>query len=138
MAAESMSAARPSSGWRALAVVCVVAVAAVGFITRPFGWAATVLVLVLSAAALVWAMRSPNSVEPRNRPLRRGTAVWSALLLAVAGWEAYAFVRQPDWTKPSDQHPTLSTLLDPGLEQGALRFAGWLVWLAVGYWLVTR
>ncbi|TQM25536.1 hypothetical protein [Nocardia bhagyanarayanae] len=138
MAAESTRAARPSSGGRALAVVCVVAVAAVGSVTRPFGWAATVLVLAISAIALVWALRSPNSVEPRDPSLRRGTAVWSALLLAIAGWEAYAFVRQPDWTKPSDQHPTLSTLLDPGLEQGPLRFAGWLVWLAVGCWLVTR
>lgn len=121
-----------------LAVVCVVAVAAVGSVTRPFGWAATVLVVVVGVAVLIRAIRSPSSVRPKDPPLRRGTAMWSALLLAIAGWEAYAFVRQPDWTKPSDQHPTLSTLLDPGLEQGPLRFAGWLVWLAVGCWLATR
>ncbi|MET8776533.1 DUF2484 family protein [Nocardia sp. NPDC004654] len=138
MAAESTPEARPSSGWRVLAVVCVVAVAAVGFVTRPFGWAATVLVVVVGVAVLIRAIRSRSSVRPKDPPLRRGTAMWSALLLAIAGWEAYAFVRQPDWTKPSDQHPTLSTLLDPGLEQGPLRFAGWLVWLAVGCWLATR
>ncbi len=116
----------------------MVSVAAVGALTQPFGWPATVLVLVVGAAALVLAIRAPRSVEPKAPPLRRGTAAWSALLLAAAGWEAYAYVRQPDWTKPSDQHPTLSTLLDPALEQGPLRFAGWLIWLAVGLWLVTR
>ncbi len=116
----------------------MVSVAAVGALTQPFGWPATVLVLVVGAVALVCAIRAPSSVEPKDPPLRRGTAAWSALLLVAAGWESYAFVRQPDWTKPSDQHPTLSTLLDPALEQGPLRFAGWLTWLAVGLWLVTR
>lgn len=64
--------------------------------------------------------------------------MWSALLVTASAWEAYAFVRQPDWLRPSDSHPTLSTLLDPALEQGPLRFAGWLVWLGVGWWLVSR
>ncbi|WP_435592041.1 hypothetical protein [Nocardia sp. bgisy118] len=138
MAAESTSAAPPSSGRRALLAVCSIVLAAGGALTRPFGWPATVLVLLAGAVVLVRAIRSPTSAEPKDAAVRRGTAVWSALLLAAAGWEAYAFVRQPDWTKPSDQHPTLSTLLDPALEQGPLRFAGWLIWLAVGWWLVTR
>ncbi|MGV9612304.1 hypothetical protein [Nocardia xishanensis] len=138
MAADSTPAARSSSGRRALTVACVVAVAAVGWVTRPFGWAATALVLVVGAAALVRAIRAESAVRPKDPALRRGTAIWSALLLAAVGWEAYAFVRQPDWMTPSDQHPTLSTLLDPALEHGPLRFAGWLAWLAVGYWLVTR
>jgi hypothetical protein len=35
-------------------------------------------------------------------------------------------------------HPTLSLLLDPVLETYPGRVAGWIAWLGVGRWLVTR
>ncbi|SNY81868.1 hypothetical protein SAMN04244553_3366 [Nocardia amikacinitolerans] len=138
MAAKSVPTARPSGRRRALGIACVVVVAALGFVTRPFEWPATVVVLVVAAVALGWALRPSSAAHPKTTPLRRGTAVWSGLLLAGAGWEAYAYVRQPDWSKPHDEYPTLSTLIDPAIEQGPLRFAAWLAWLAIGWWLVTR
>ncbi|MGW6330875.1 hypothetical protein [Nocardia rhamnosiphila] len=115
-----------------------VVLAAGGAATRPFGWPATVLVVVPVVVVSVLAWRARPERIPRTARLRRGVAVWSALLITASVWEMYAFARQPDWTRPSDVHPTLSTLLDPVLEQGPLRFAGWLVWLGVGWWLVSR
>ncbi|MGQ4597602.1 hypothetical protein [Nocardia sp. R6R-6] len=116
-----------------LAVGVVLAVG--GAATRPFSWSATALVLVSVVVALVLAWRRRPARTPFTTRLRRGVALWATLLAVAAIWEGYAFVRQPDWTQPSSEHPTLSTLLDPALEQGPLRFAGWLIWLGAGWWL---
>lgn len=69
---------------------------------------------------------------------RRGVVVWSVLIGALVVLEAFAYVRQPDWLHADPDHPTLSILLDPALEEGPVRFLGWLVWLALGWWVVTR
>ncbi|MFI7666157.1 hypothetical protein [Nocardia sp. NPDC049526] len=119
-----------------LAVGVVLAAGGAG--TRPFSWPATVLVAVPVVVVSVLAFRARPEQIPRTARLRRGVVVWSALVVAASVWEVYAFVQQPDWTQPNDQHPTLSTLLDPALEQLPLRFAGWLVWLGAGWWLISR
>ncbi|MFD0360691.1 hypothetical protein ACFQZZ_04415 [Nocardia sp. GCM10030253] len=138
MTRESTDSARPPIRRWATLVAAGAVLAAAGAATQPFSWVATTLVLVPAAVVLILTIRPTPSRIPRTARLRRGTAVWSVLLVAVSAWEAYAFVRQPDWTRPSAAHPTLSTLLDPALEQWPLRFAGWLVWLGVGWWLVSR
>jgi hypothetical protein len=115
-----------------------VVLAAGGAATRPFSWLATVMVMVPVVVVSASAFRARPARIPRTARLRRGVAVWSALLVAASAWEVYAFVQQPDRTRPSDLHPTLSTLLDPALEQWPMRFAGWLVWLGAGWWLVSR
>lgn len=114
------------------------ALAAGGAATRPFSWSATVLVAVPVVVVSVHTFRARPERIPRTARLRRGVAVWSTLLVTASAWEAYAFVRQPDRMRASYAHPTLSTLLDPALEHWPLRFAGWLVWLGVGWWLVSR
>ncbi|MEV6335889.1 hypothetical protein AB0M12_14380 [Nocardia vinacea] len=123
---------------RMLLLVVGVVLAAGGAATRPFSWQATVLVVVPVVAVSVLALRTRPEQIPRTTRLRRGVVVWSTLLVGASVWEVYAFVRQPDWTRPNDLHPTLSTLLDPAVEQLPLRFAGWLVWLGAGWWLVSR
>ncbi|WP_327096424.1 hypothetical protein OIE68_42045 [Nocardia vinacea] len=123
---------------RMLLLVVGVVLAAGGAVTRPFSWPATVLVVVPVVVVSVLAFRTRLEQIPRTARLRRGVVVWSTLLVVASVWEVYAFVRQPDWTRPNDLHPTLSTLLDPALEQLPLRFAGWLVWLGAGWWLVSR
>ncbi|MET8871829.1 hypothetical protein [Nocardia sp. NPDC004604] len=132
--------ARPARPFRRRMVLLAVGVvlAAGGAATRPFSWSATVLVVAAMVVVLVLAFRAGSEQIPRTAGLRRGVAVWSMLLVWASAWEVYAFVRQPDRTRPSEVHPTLSTLLDPALEHGPLRFAGWLVWLGVGWWLVSR
>ncbi|WP_433684834.1 hypothetical protein [Nocardia sp. CA-119907] len=124
--------------WQLVLLAVGAALAAGGAATRPFSWSATVLVVVPVVVVLVLAIRARPERIPRTARLRRGVAVWSTLLVTASAWEVYAFVRQPDWTRANYAHPTLSTLLDPALEHWPLRFAGWLVWLGVGWWLVSR
>jgi hypothetical protein len=120
-------------------VGAAIAVAAVGAWFKPHGWPATILVLAVSAVILALAARRPSSTSERtSTALRRGLILWSALAAAGLAWEAYAFVRQPDWSRADPVHPTISTLLDPVLEHGPLRIVGWLLWLAAGWRLVIR
>ncbi|MFQ6398975.1 hypothetical protein ACLMAJ_36755 [Nocardia sp. KC 131] len=137
MTGEPALSARPFRRRAPLLAVGAV-LAAGGAATRPFSWSATVLVVVPVVVVSVRAFHARPEQIPRTARLRRGVAVWSMLLVTASVWEVYAFARQSDWTRPSDVHPTLSTLLDPALEQWPLRFAGWLVWLGAGWWLVSR
>ncbi|WP_433734100.1 hypothetical protein ACQP0C_18365 [Nocardia sp. CA-129566] len=137
MTGEAAGSARPFR--RQLVLLAVgAALAAGGAATRPFSWSATALVMVPMVVVLVLVFRARPERIPRTARLRRGVAVWSALLVVASAWEAYAFVRQPDRTRANYAHPTLSTLLDPALEHWPLRLAGWLVWLGLGWWLVSR
>ncbi len=112
--------------------------AAGGAATRPFSRPATAIVAVAALGALALASRGRSDRPPCTTRLRRGMAVWSTLLVAVLAWETYALLRQPALNQPSAEHPTLSTLLDPALEQWPLRLAGWLLWLGAGWRLVSR
>ncbi|MFE7744807.1 hypothetical protein [Nocardia sp. NPDC057455] len=128
----------PRFRWRATPLTVGIVLAAGGAATRPFSWPATAMVAVAALGALVLAFRGRSERPPCTTRLRRGVAVWSMLLGAVLAWEVYALLRQPALNQPSDEHPTLSTLLDPALEQWPLRLAGWLVWLGAGCRLVSR
>ncbi|MGW4719348.1 hypothetical protein [Nocardia sp. NPDC004260] len=123
---------------RATPLAVWLVLAACGAATRPFSWQATAMVAVAALAGTVLAFRVRIERPPPTARLRRGVAVWSALLVAASAWEVYALLRQPALNRPSQEHPTLSTLLDPALEQWPLRFAGWLLWLAAGWRLVSR
>jgi hypothetical protein len=127
--------------WRRVALVAgAVGLAGLGASFPTHGWPSTITVLIPTVVLLVLAIRprSSSSARRTSAALRRGLILWSVLLAAALAWEAYAFVRQPDWSRPSYDHPTISTLFDPVLEQGPLRIVGWLVWLGVGWRLVTR
>ncbi|MGY1872042.1 hypothetical protein ACW9HM_17380 [Nocardia gipuzkoensis] len=124
--------------WRVTLLTVGLVLAASGAATRPFSWPATAIVAVAALGALVLAFRVRIERPARTARLGHGVAVWSALLVAASAWEVYALLRQPALNQPSREHPSLSTLLDPALEQWPLRFAGWLVWLAAGWWLVSR
>ncbi len=115
-----------------------VAVALLGASFQTHSWPSTIMVLIPAAAVLVLAIRRPTATIESTEALRRGVPLWSVLLGATLLWEAYAFVRQPDWSRANQDYPTMSTLLDPVLESGPLRIVGWLVWLGVGWRLVAR
>lgn len=143
MAAERSSARPPTLGHYAL-LACLIVVAFLGTLTSPFHPSSAALVVAVGVAALVVAVLRLSRSAPEPSPaasdaaLRRGVVVWSTLLLALLAWQGYAYVRQPDRSIAHYDYPTLSTLLDPLLEQGPGRFAGWLAWLAAGYLLVRR
>lgn len=93
------------------------------------------VVAVLAAAAVLVAV----AVAVRGRPPspaacpRRSLVPWLALAGLLAGWEFLAVA----WGNDS-AHPTLSLLLDPVLDTYPGRLVGYLAWLLVGRWLVTR
>jgi hypothetical protein len=95
--------------------------------------AAAVAVAGPAVAVAVIVLRRP-AVVSRTDDARVGRTVllWAALITAGLLWEAYAFFHQPAWTVGSYDHPTLSVLLDPVLDNRAVRFLGWLVWLRAG------
>jgi hypothetical protein len=123
---------------RGVLVVAALLVAILGASFPTHGWPSTIMVLIPSATVFIIATRQPAEPQVRDASLTRGLVLWSVLIGAALLWEAYAFVQQPDWSLPSHDYPTMSTLLDPVLEHGPLRVVGWLLWLGVGARLVTR
>ncbi len=113
--------------WGALLVIY----AALAALCRPLTLTAAAAVLLPGIALLalmVW--RLPE----RQPPVFRGSFLpWVVLALLLGGWELTAMV----WGNDS-AHPTLSLLLDPLLDTYPGRLVGWLGWLALGRWLVTR
>jgi hypothetical protein len=70
--------------------------------------------------------------DVRVRPDRWDAAV-VGYAMVFAAWEATAAL----WGNDA-AHPTLSLLVDPVLATYPGRVAGWIAWLGVGRWLVTR
>ncbi len=56
---------------------------------------------------------------------------WLATAVAITGWVAPAALLQT-----SHAHPTLSSLTDSQLSTHPSRFAGYLLWLAAGWFMV--
>lgn len=93
-----------------------------------------VYVAILLAGAMLIAVIARQGVPSKRVDIpRRAALPWVVLALLVAGWELTALF----WGNDS-AHPTLSLLLDPVLDTYIGRLVGYLGWLAVGRWLVTR
>ncbi len=114
--------------WDALALLYAVLAA----LCRPLTAPAAVVVLLPGAALLALAVwrRTP---QRRTGCSRRSLVPWVVLALLFGGWELTAAV----WGNDS-AHPTFSLLLTPVMETYPGRLLGWLAWLGVGRWLVTR
>jgi hypothetical protein len=116
-------------GWRDVLILLYAALAA---FCRPLTAPAAVVVLLAGAALLALAAR--RRVPPgRSVCSRRSLVPWVVLVLLFGGWELTAAL----WGNDS-AHPTFSLLLDPVLETYPGRLLGWLAWLGLGRWLVTR
>jgi hypothetical protein len=107
-------------GYAALAALC-----------RPLTVEAAVAVALPGIALVVLAGR--RRPPPRAVLAARHVAPWAGLVAAVAAWEAAAML----WGNDA-AHPTLSLVLDPVLATYLGRVGGWIAWLGVGRWLVTR
>jgi hypothetical protein len=116
-----------------LLVAGALAIAVLGASFQTHSWPSTIMILIPTVFVLVLTIHQP--IRDADRPLR-GLRVWLVLVSAILLWEAFAFVQQPDWSLPSHDYPTMSTLLDPVLENGPLRIVGWLAWLGLGWQLV--
>jgi hypothetical protein len=111
--------------------VALIGYAALAGLCRPLTLPAAAAVAL--AAIVLIVLDAHRRPPPRVALGRRHVAPWAALMALFAAWEATATL----WGNDS-AHPTLSLLLDPVLATYPGRVVGWLTWLGVGRWLVTR
>ncbi len=117
-------------------------VALVASFTHPFSVGADVVtavpLAVVFAVMLVrlFARREGNeSLDPSGvagSAADRRWLWWWTPVLAVTGWELYCYL-----SLPRVDHPTLSVLIDM-LDRSAVgKFVAFVLWLALGWFLVT-
>ena len=110
-------------------------------LTRPQTGAATLAVVVPAAVVLVLAAtRRPGGLDAADArpPLRRTAWAWAAVIVLAAVWELAAWLQQPAYNVASEDHPTVSILLDPLTDAAAPRLLAWCCWLYLGYRTVRR
>jgi hypothetical protein len=131
----------------AAAAVAGLADAVTAAFTRPFTVAADVVTavpLAVAAVATGWSIRhqrQPDVVGTASgdaQPASLGRwwvvwVVWMVPIAAVTAWELYCFANQPRVS-----HPTLSALIDSLDSTHAGKIVAFIVWLALGWFLVTR
>jgi hypothetical protein len=120
---------RPSR--RVAVAAAVVGYATVAALCRPLTGPALLAVLA-AGVPLLWlgVRRRPRSAPPVGT---RSAAVWLGIGSAVGAFELGLRLGPNDTA-----HPTLSTLADPVLATYPGRVLGYVLWLGVGAWLVSR
>jgi hypothetical protein len=112
-------------------------------LTRPFTVGADVvtavpltIVFVVTLITVVPRRKGDGGADPAPAPASaptpsRGWLWWLAPIFAVTGWELYCYV-----SLPRVDHPTLSALIDmlDGTHLG--KFMAFVLWLALGWFLV--
>jgi hypothetical protein len=124
-------ARRPVRRRGAAVIAAVLAYALVAAVCRPLTGAALGAVLV-AGAPLCWVgvRYRPRRAEPVGN---RSAAMWLGLGGLAAAFELGVRLGPDDAA-----HPTLSTLADPVLSTYPGRVLGYLLWIGVGLWLVSR
>jgi hypothetical protein len=84
--------------------------------------------------ALVARRATPAKEASAAAPRRAGWLVWATAIGAAVAWQLWNYVNSP-----RSDHPTISHLLDGLVHPAGIgRGAGFAIWLAVGWYLVTR
>ena len=88
-----------------------------------------------AGALITWlALRKDCRRRPAPAHLSgRGLLPWAVVLAVFAVWELYA-----DFRGSTPDHPTLSILMGPVLQDPVNRALGYVLWLATGAWVVRR
>ena len=108
--------------------------ALVAALCPPLTWPAAIATLAPGAMLVAARMARPVSPLPGSAEPARAGMQWLGLLGVGALWELVAAL----WGNNST-HPTFSLLVSPLFEQHyGVRVAGYLCWLALGRWLVSR
>ncbi len=110
--------------------------AALASLTRINTVPAVVAVAVPVGVVAAVTLRRPNRPTVPDARLRRTTRLWAVVALTGLLWEAGAYFGE--LTIGQYEYPTLSVLLEPPLQDPALRFVAWSVWLLAGWRLVRR
>lgn len=125
--------ARPMPWTAAGTSVVAIGYAAVAAIFTPLTWPAMLATLPPLVVAGWAAVRVPD--RPAVASVGRGrVAPWVAVVVAGTIWELVALVRSP-----RADYPTISSIVSPVAgTQWWFRFVGYLLWFAVGAWLLHR
>jgi hypothetical protein len=97
---------------------------------------AAVAIAIPGMAVAVVALLRPSRAVAAGPGLRRGAAIWAVVALTALLWEAGAYFGE--LTVGQHEHPTLSVLLAPLLNDQVIRFAAWSLWLYAGWRLIRR
>jgi hypothetical protein len=132
--------------WSAVATAAVVtaALAALSAATHPFtpgAEAATALPVAIGLVAVGLTLRrdptvpvlAPDDGGASPEARRRWSQMWLGLVATTVAWEVYCFL-----SSPRSAHPTLSVLLDMLDATWSGKFVAFSLWLALGWYLVTR
>jgi hypothetical protein len=107
-------------------------IAAVGGAFGSFTLSANLLVLAVGGTMMWLSLSGRTARRPKPQRLGRGAMWWMLPVLVIALTELYAFLNTP---RPD--HPTLSALADPVLENYLARAASYFGWL-VGFWALVK
>jgi hypothetical protein len=127
-------------------LIAALAVALLLTLTPRHGVVDGIVTAGAGAAALLaaWAGVGPGHETARGpRPgdaaaLRRTAILWAAVGVATCAWELTSFVFGRMQPELKAQHPAISDLLDPALDQLWLRALFVIGWLALGIALLSR
>ena len=100
----------------------------------PFTWPAAVVTFVPGAIGLALSVRLPRRTTPRAGLDRTGWLVWVLLITLFVGLEAYGFFAGSS----TEGHPTVSNIVNHGLQWDSTRAIAFFGWLAFGDWLLAR
>lgn len=127
----------------AIGTAVALAYASLASSTRPFTGRADVVTavpLAVAVAVMALRMRSPRSSGPPVPPAeghgdRRvaWTMAWAGMAAVILGWELACYA-----AAPRRDHPTLSSLLDTLDSHRAGKTVAFVLWLAVGTYLVLQ
>jgi hypothetical protein len=103
-----------------------------------YTWPVTVAIVIPAGAVVALSSRGPLRARPAPGPLDAfGVLAWGAVFVAVGVLELVSLLLQPSLRVSSYAHPTLSYLMDPILSSHAGRSITLLVWLGIGWFLLT-
>ncbi len=107
-------------------------IAALGGAFGSFTLSANLLVLAVGGTMMWLSLSGRTARRAAPRRLSRGALWWAVPVLVIALTELYAFLNTP---RPD--HPTLSALADPILENYLARAACYFGWLT-GFWALVK
>jgi hypothetical protein len=115
-----------------------VAVALWASFTDPFTLGAdivTALPLCVAVPVLAYRLRADRGGATALPPAStaRGALLWPGLMATIVAWELYCYV-----SAPRSSYPTLSALLDMLDDSHGGKFVAFFLWLALGWYLVSR
>jgi hypothetical protein len=105
--------------------VAALAMGAVGLVAVPLAWLAPT--------------RGAAEDDPRRRiRIRRAAVGWAGVVVVMCLVELWSFLAGRMTVEAQGQHPAISELLDPALDDPVGRAVFVVAWLAIGMLLLTR